>query len=160
MLVEVRCAQFKKNGKPRPPIMFHSGLNAVIGDDNGSNSIGKSTFLMILDFVFGGDDYVNKCPDVQKNVGDHTICFAFEFNGQRYFFSRNNVNYKEIVKCDSEYQPLHEEKPLSVKEYGEFLRDNYSLIAKQLTWRGAISRFIRVYRRDTLHENEPLRSTA
>ena len=28
---------------------------------------------MILDFVFGGEDYVRKCPDVQENVGEHTI---------------------------------------------------------------------------------------
>lgn len=58
MLVEVRCDKFVSNGKTREPIRFHAGLNAVLGDDNGSNSIGKSTFLMILDFVFGGSDYV------------------------------------------------------------------------------------------------------
>ena len=68
MLVEVRCDKFVSNGKTREPIRFHAGLNAVLGDDNGSNSIGKSTFLMILDFVFGGSDYVKKCVDVQENV--------------------------------------------------------------------------------------------
>lgn len=51
MLVEVQCDKFIKNGQIREPIRFHTGLNAVLGDDNGSNSIGKSTFLMILDFV-------------------------------------------------------------------------------------------------------------
>ena len=56
MLVEVQCDKFIKNGQIREPIRFHTGLNAVLGDDNGSNSIGKSTFLMILDFVFGGSD--------------------------------------------------------------------------------------------------------
>ena len=79
MLVEVRCDKFVSNGKARGPIRFHAGLNAVLGDDNGSNSIGKSTFLMILDFVFGGSDYVKKCVDVQENVKEHTICFAFDF---------------------------------------------------------------------------------
>mgnify|MGYP005895243549 FL=1 len=106
MLVEVRCDKFVSNGKTREPIRFHAGLNAVLGDDNGSNSIGKSTFLMILDFVFGGSDYVKKCVDVQENVKEHTICFAFSFDGQTYYFSRNTVDYNNVVKRDAEYQAL------------------------------------------------------
>ena len=93
MLIEVQCDKFIKNGQVREPIRFHAGLNAVLGDDNGSNSIGKSTFLMILDFVFGGSDYVKKCTDVQENVKSHTINFAFEFDGQKYYFSRNTTDY-------------------------------------------------------------------
>ena len=77
MLVEIQCDKFITHNKQRKPIHFHPGLNAVIGDDNGSNSIGKSTFLMILDFVFGGTDYVTKCTDVQENVKEHTINFTF-----------------------------------------------------------------------------------
>lgn len=42
---------------------FHSGLNAVVGDEIASNSIGKSTMLMIIDFVFGGEDYIKKNHD-------------------------------------------------------------------------------------------------
>lgn len=64
MLVEIYCDKFKtggKDGKIRPAIKFHKGLNAVMGDSNRSNSIGKSTLLMIIDFVFGGEDYIQKC---------------------------------------------------------------------------------------------------
>ena len=39
---------------------FQDWYQIVIGDENESNSVGKSTFLMILDFVFSGKDYVNK----------------------------------------------------------------------------------------------------
>lgn len=159
MLVEVRCDKFISNGKVREPIRFHAGLNAVLGDDNGSNSIGKSTFLMILDFVFGGSDYVKKCIDVQENVKEHTICFAFDFDGQMHYFSRNTINYNNVVKCDSEYQPLPDVEPLSLQAYGEFLCEQYSLSAEGITWRGAIARFIRVYKRDTLDEERPLRSS-
>lgn len=159
MLVEVRCDKFISNGKVREPIRFHSGLNAVLGDDNGSNSIGKSTFLMILDFVFGGTDYVKKCVDVQENVKEHTICFAFNFDGQMYYFSRNTVDYNNVVKCDSKYQPLSDEEPLSLQKYGEFLCEHYALSAEGTTWRGAVARFIRVYKRDTLDEERPLRSS-
>lgn len=159
MLVEVWCDKFISNGKVRKPIRFHAGLNAVLGDDNGSNSIGKSTFLMILDFVFGGTDYVKKCVDVQENVKEHTICFAFDFDGQNYYFSRNTVDYNKVVQCDSEYQALPDGEPLSLQKYGEFLCEKYGLSAGGITWRGAIARFIRVYKRDTLDEERPLRSS-
>lgn len=64
MLCEIICDYFKQ-----PRIQFYPGLNTVLGDGSGSNSIGKSTFLMIIDFVFGGNDYVNKSTDVQRNIG-------------------------------------------------------------------------------------------
>lgn len=159
MLVEVRCDKFVSNCKVRGPIRFHAGLNAVLGDDNGSNSIGKSTFLMILDFVFGGSDYVKKCVDVQENVKEHTICFVFSFGGQMYYFSRNTVDYNNVVKCDAKYHALPDEEPLSLQKYGEFLCKHYALSAEGITWRGAIARFIRVYKRDTLDEERPLRSS-
>lgn len=98
MLIEVQCDKFVKYGQIRKPIRFHSGLNAVLGDDNGSNSIGKSTFLMILDFIFGGSDYVKKCTDVQENVKEHTINFTFEFDGIPYHFARNTVDYNKVVR--------------------------------------------------------------
>lgn len=156
MLVEVQCDKFMKNGQIREPIRFHSGLNAILGDDNGSNSIGKSTFLMILDFVFGGADYVKKCSDVQENVKGHTINFTFEFDGALFYFSRNTIDYNKIVKCNERYEPLKGEKPLSLQEYGAFLCEKYGLMTDGITWRSAVSRFIRVYKRDTLDEERPL----
>ena len=49
MLKQIQSSVFRKG-----PIFFHEGLNTVLGDDQGSNSIGKSTLLMIVDFIFGG----------------------------------------------------------------------------------------------------------
>ena len=159
MLIEVQCDKFIKNGQVREPIRFHAGLNAVLGDDNGSNSIGKSTFLMILDFVFGGSDYVKKCTDIQENVKSHTINFAFEFDGQKYYFSRNTTDYNKVVPCDAEYKPLEDHAPITVQQYWEFLCEHYGLTAEGITWRSAVGRFIRVYKRDTLDEERPLRSS-
>ena len=159
MLVEGQCNKFIKHGQIREQIKFHAGLNAVLGDDNGSNSIGKSTFLMILDFVFGGLDYVRKCVDVQESVKEHTINFTFEFEGKQYHFSRNSIDYNRVIICDSNYDPIPDAKPLNLQEYGEFLCEKYGLSAEGLTWRGAVGRFIRVYKRDTLDEERPLRSS-
>ena len=159
MLIEVQCDKFVGNGQIREPIRFHAGLNAVLGDDNGSNSIGKSTFLMILDFVFGGSDYVKKCTDVQENVNGHTINFAFEFDRQKYYFSRNTIEYKKVIPCDADYKPLENHTPITIQKYWEFLCEHYGLTAEGITWRSAVGRFIRVYKRDTLDEERPLRSS-
>lgn len=46
MLKEIYCDKFKKK-----LIEFHDGLNIILGDDIASNSIGKSTMLLAIDFV-------------------------------------------------------------------------------------------------------------
>ncbi|MGI6675900.1 MAG: hypothetical protein ACOX5N_00240 [Bacilli bacterium] len=60
MLKEIRSDAFKSHGQIRPVISFHNGLNVCKGPDDYPNSIGKSNFLMALDFAFGGSDYIEK----------------------------------------------------------------------------------------------------
>lgn len=60
MLKMMKSDSFIEKGGKRKPIYFHKGLNVVMGNDTGANSIGKSTFLMIIDFIFGGEDYIKK----------------------------------------------------------------------------------------------------
>ena len=55
MLKEIKCDKFIE-----PIIEFNNGLNSILGDDISTNSIGKSTFLMIIDFVCGGNTFINK----------------------------------------------------------------------------------------------------
>lgn len=50
MLLEVRSDKFRQSA-----IQFRAGLNVVLGDDNATNSIGKSSLLMVLDFVLAGN---------------------------------------------------------------------------------------------------------
>lgn len=148
MLFEVSCDAFKEE-----TVRFFPGLNTVLGDEVGNNSIGKSTFLMILDFVFGGNDYVIKSTDVQRNVGNHIIKFCFVFDDQRYYFSRE-TNYPDKVNfCDEKYQPI-ESKTLN--EYLVFLTQKYSINLPYLSFRGVVSRYIRVYGRDNIDEKHPL----
>lgn len=155
MLKQISCDQFIVNGRVREPINFHNGLNVVLGGKNGTNSIGKSTFLMILDFVFGGEDYVKKDKDVQKNVGQHTINFVFEFNEKNYYFSRSTKDFQNVNVCNESFEPLADKK-MTIKEYQKFLAKNYSLDLPGLTFRSAVSRFIRVYNRKTVNEKRPL----
>lgn len=155
MLVEIQCDKFMKQGMPRGPITFHPGLNVVIGDDNGTNSLGKSTFLLILDFVFGGQDYIDKCKDVHNNIGEHVINFTFVFESEPYHFSRSTVDYQHVTLCDQYYRPLQVDNRMTVDEYTAFLAEKYrTKLEDDQTWRNTVSPFIRVWLRDTIKNAE------
>ena len=158
MLVRVQCDKFVANGKKRPAIEFHEGLNAILGDEDRSNSIGKSTLLMILDFVFGGEDYVKKCQDVQENVLEHTINFTFMFDGQEYHFARNTVDYMSVTKCEKDFRPIEGADKMHIDDFRDFLAEKYAVNTEGLSWRGAMSKFIRVYKRETMDEERPLQA--
>lgn len=155
MLKMIRCDKFMENGRLRPPIIFNAGLNTVLGSQTGSNSIGKSTFLMILDFVFGGDDYVSKSTDVQDAILVHTIEFMFEFDGKSYYYSRSTGDHTVVNICDKDFNVI---KTIPNKHYMEFLAEKYGLNLPGLTLRNAVGRFFRVYGRETLDENHPLKA--
>ena len=143
MLIEIVCDKFIEHGKPREPITFHPGLNIILGSETGSNSIGKSTFLMIVDFVFGGTDYIAKLKDVQSKVGEHRICFAFKFQSGIYYFSRSSVNYKEVFVCDRDYN-IKDSVPWRIDRYTSFLQKEYELNLPGLAFRNTIGRFSRI----------------
>ena len=155
MLRMIRCDKFMENGNIRPPIMFKAGLNTVLGSQSGANSIGKSTFLMILDFVFGGEDYVFRSTDVQEAIQVHVIEFMFEFDGVPYYFSRSTGDHTVVNICDENFNVI---KTISNEHYMEILADKYGLNLPGLTLRNAVSRFFRVYGRETLDENHPLKN--
>jgi len=155
MLVELICTEFKSNGKQRPAIKFNSGLNTILGDNVGSNSIGKSTFLMIIDFVFGGDDYIDKSQDVQRQIGEHLIQFAFVFKKKTHYFSRNTISNNRVNKCDSNYNIISD---ISIDEFRKYLFSEYAISLSLISFREIVSRYFRIYRRDNFDENHPLRS--
>jgi len=155
MLIEIQCDEFKSNGQPRPPIRLNSGLNTILGDNVGSNSIGKSTFLMIIDFVFGGNDYVEKSKDVQSNIERHTIKFTFKFQNQLHHFYRDTVIHNRVNKCNSEYNTLSD---MSIEDFRKFLFNGYAISLQSVSFRDIVTRYFRIYKRENLDENKPLHS--
>lgn len=151
MLREIQCDEFHHSER----IEFHKGLNAVIGNESGTNSVGKSTFLMILDFVFGGDDYLTKSKEIHKNLPAHAINFMFEFDGEKYYFSRSTGDPKVVSVCDENYEPIEEWEQ---KDYLAFLAEHYQLTQDGITLRSALSRFFRVYRRECMDEEKPFKA--
>jgi uncharacterized protein YydD (DUF2326 family) len=87
----------------RPPIVFKEGLNVVLGKEDGTNSIGKSSALLAIDFVFGGNTYL--ASDGVKHIGDHTIFFTFKFDCKGILFALEiqlqRRRFKSVQKATS-----------------------------------------------------------
>ncbi|MCE3203419.1 DUF2326 domain-containing protein [Paenibacillus sonchi] len=148
MLYEIISEEFKQQR-----VKFFPNLNTVLGDDVGTNSIGKSTFLLIIDFAFGGKDYVMKSSEIQRNVGSHTIKFCFIFNQEKYFFMRNTDDLETVVECDNEYNFVSD---LTLTQYCEFLKEQYKINLHDISFRDIVGRFARIYGKENLNEKRPL----
>lgn len=73
MLKKIQSNAFISYGKIRPTIYFNKTLNICLGPSKSTNSIGKTNFLMCIDFAFGGNDYVEKLDSILKNIEHHEI---------------------------------------------------------------------------------------
>jgi len=152
MLIEISCDKFESCGKPRPPIVFRKGLNTVLGDSEGTNSIGKSTLLLIIDFAFGGTDYAKS--DAVRHISTHTVNFKYEFDGKPYYFSRSTLTHDRVNICDESYNVIG--TPITINKFNEMLYGLYNLDLPGMTFRNAVGRYIRVYGRENLLEKKPL----
>lgn len=149
MLSEIYCDEFKQK-----KITFGTGLNVVLGTTTGSNSIGKSTFLLIVDFVFGGNTYA-KTEDIKKNVGNHDIFFKFIFKGIAYYFCRNNFESGIVWKCNEDYTKVSK---MTLLEYCNWLKTAYSIDIPYISFREIVSLYSRIYGKGNYDEKKPLHS--
>ena len=152
MLTEIICDKFKETNQK---IIFHPGLNVVLGGDKASNSIGKSTFLMIIDFVFGGNDYIGKCDDVHRMIKSHKFKFAFSFDSKFYHFIRGTDDSNFVSECDSHYNI---QNTITIDEFKRFLKKHYNITTDDLSFRDTISGYFRIYQRKNYNEYRPFQS--
>jgi len=150
MLKELRCDKLA-TGK----LEFETGLNALIGPEDGANSIGKSSVLMLIDFALAGEDFINLCSDVIDNVGVITIEMDFIFDGVKHCFSRSTNDPKIVVFLNEDGKP---EK--SVDEYRKFLKVGYIFPEEGASFRGAVNPFFRIWGKENDNPNKPLNSFA
>lgn len=151
MLIEIQCDQFLN----KDPVIFKKGLNIVLGQENARNSIGKTTFLLIIDFAFGGKDYVlMNDQDVNKHINFHVIKFAFEFDKKKYYFSRSTGDINVVNECDENYQTIRQ---ISLDTYNTFLNNKYGMSKISDSFREQVSPYFRIYGRDNYDEKFPLK---
>lgn len=159
MLYEIECSKFatKVDGKfiPRGKIRFREGLNTVLGDKAAQNSIGKSTFLLIVDFCFGGDDYVNeKISNAKENIHTHTINFAFKFGDRIDYFCRCTATPEEVGVCNEKYEII-DTKPIA--DFRDYLKKAYEITLPIISFRDIVGRYLRIYGRENYAEHFPLK---
>lgn len=152
MLVEMKSPVFIDHGITRPLITFHEGLNVVLGEEDGAMSIGKSSSLLAIDFVFGGDTYIKS--DGVRHEGHHTIFFAFEFNGVRHYFARNTDDSDTFHFCDKDYNLTGAK--YTKEEFVAWLRKQYAMEYDGVSFRTVLSSFFRVYGKKNTDELNPL----
>ncbi|ECI2792831.1 MULTISPECIES: DUF2326 domain-containing protein [Enterobacteriaceae] len=135
----------------RKELIFKNGLNAILGPKNGANSIGKSSVLMLIDYVFGGDDFITLCKDVISQVGHLNIEFTFEFDGKSYHFIRNTETNNSVFFRNNE-----EKLEWSIEDFRIFLAQKYGFSSNDPSLRNLVSRFTRIWGKDNYNPNKPL----
>lgn len=152
MLAELFCEKFSYGNSREKPIKFFDGLNIILGGEKGDNSIGKSSFLQILDFVFAGETYGNS--DLIKRYGHHTIYFAFLIDCVKYCFGRSTDHIQQIIECDN----LYKNKGLiSLSEYKRMLMNWYQLNSHVDEFRFLVCSFFKFYADGRPPISDPLR---
>jgi hypothetical protein len=150
MLKEIKSEQFIEN-----PIKFSNGLNAVLGDDISTNSIGKSTLLMIIDFVFGGNSFITNDSGVIQKLGHQNFQFKFEFDQVDFYFKRNTENPEIVSFCDNEFNTLTEN---TVEYFTKTLKEKYNINNAFLSFRSIVSPFSRIWGKDNYNVDKPLQA--
>lgn len=153
MLTRIYCEKFGEV-VPKKTIRFTKGLNIVLGIEGDTNSIGKSTALLIIDFCFGGSTY-SRQEDVIANIGHHIVYFTFRFHERDYHFARGTEKPDVFWECDEGFNPLGEEKP--IKEFTDFLKTQYAPNTL-CSFRTLSSRFMRINGKNNYDVQKPLRS--
>lgn len=148
MLIEIRSDKFRQR-----VIKFQAGLNVVLGDDNATNSIGKSSLLMVLDFALGGESLPEHNKDIVVELGHHDYFMTFLFNGVTYRFSRGTARPELVYPCDSEFRA---EDPIDLDEFKAFLKSSYALGTEDISFRSMVGLYLRVWGKQNLDVHHPL----
>jgi len=145
MLKVIHCDKI-----PLAPLRFVSGLNVLVGDDAGENSIGKSSILLLIDFVFGGDDFLRLASEVIRNVGEVEVLFCLEFEGREHWFRRSTANHGVLIDSNGNF--------ISVSDYRSYLKDRYKFPPESPSFRDCVGLFSRIWGKDNINPNKPLHS--
>lgn len=137
-------------------IQFTPGLNVVLGDDNATNSIGKSSLLMVVDYAFGGSTLLTYNTDLVVELGHHTYSLTFVFDEQAHRFQRRTQEPDVIYRCDDDGRPI---AALSIEQYAAFLKRSYQIDLPDLTFRALVGLYLRVWGKDNLVTDRPLHTT-
>lgn len=134
-------------------IGFEPGLNVIQGDLNATNSIGKSSLLMMIDFAFGGTSLIEHNKDIISELGHHDYDIMFKFNNVEHQFRRSTLNSETVASLTSDGELI---RTYTISEYTNWLKESYELVSEDITFRALVSLFSRIWGRQNLDVKRPL----
>ncbi|SDA39049.1 Uncharacterized protein YydD, contains DUF2326 domain [Butyrivibrio sp. INlla18] len=148
MLTEIKCdvldAEFHT-------VKFRQGLNIVLGTSNGSSALGKTIFLQLIEFCFGGEIYMASDTDIRNHVQDHVVYFTFHWDDDYYFYrDTSRLNY--VCRCDIKGN-LIEEMP--IRKYRQLISEKYGLVSDGADIVACMEHHFRIYGKDNVQERYP-----
>lgn len=149
MLNYIECEKFLEKR-----ICFNSSLNIVVGDKNSTNSIGKSTLLKVIDFIFGGETFLKHSADAIQVLGHHTYRYSLTFESNEYILSRSTEYPNTIIYYPSDSAP----KTLELSDYTNWLKQNYCSSIDNISFRKIVSPVSRVWGKELPDVTKPLHS--
>lgn len=149
MLNYIECDRFTQRR-----INFHKKLNIVAGDSKSTNSIGKSTLLKIIDFIYGGETFLKHGHDTTDTLGHHTYYFSLTFGNIEFHLSRNTQTPRFITY----YPPDGPTSTVEVNDYTNWLRENYCPTINNMSFRKIVSPVSRVWGKGAPDVTKPLHS--
>lgn len=148
MLIEIRSDVFRKG-----QVKFHEGLNVVLGDENATNSIGKSSLLMIVDFAFGGGSLLEYNKDLVNELNHHYYFFTFDFKGEACRFRRGTNDPELVYRCSEDFNP---EDAMDIESYRAFLKGAYAIGLEDISFRSLVGLYMRVWGKENHDVHRPL----
>jgi hypothetical protein len=148
MLVEIRTDVFRQG-----PVVFREGLNVILGDENATNSIGKSSLLMVIDFAFGGRSLLDHNKDLVVELDHHYYFFTFRFGDETYRFRRGTNDPELVYRCAADFTP---EDPMTIESYTAFLKAAYVIGLEDISFRSLVGLYMRVWGKENLDVHRPL----
>lgn len=149
MLKEVSCDRFVQK-----VVRFGPGLNVILGDEKGTNSVGKSSMLLVIDFILGGSTLSSSSSDIVKNIGHHKYEGVFVFNGRSFFIERDTQTPDKVSIL---YDDNTIKRELKLEEYRSWLAGMYGIGQNGVSFRSSVSAHQRIARKGVISVEKPLK---
>ncbi|ELQ15937.1 hypothetical protein A989_02980 [Xanthomonas translucens DAR61454] len=108
---------------------------------------------MVVDFVLGGQSLIEHNSDVVSELGDHDYRFSFEFGGEVFRFQRGTADSGTVHVCDENYGIIGVK---TVEEFRSFLKAGFRVTLEDISLRGLLGPYIRVWGRGNEDAHYPL----
>ncbi|MBQ6343942.1 MAG: hypothetical protein IJI41_12515 [Anaerolineaceae bacterium] len=146
MLKTIQCDIENDGIIKRRFVSFKRGLNIICSKINTASDIQEGVLLTLIDFVFGGSNYLLAAKP-ESNL-PNVIYFEFVFDDMPYYFLRTTNEYAFIGVCNKDFHLI---ETWHLKDYLSFLSEKYGLSNNGNNFREMITPYI-VLPRDLCHK--------